>query len=146
MKLLVQIGLGLGVAITLAACGGGKHPAPAKLPPAKMTTLGVNAYLWRATVDVLSFMPVLHVDANTGVLLTDWRVNPKAPNERLKVSAYVLDRDLRADALKVAVQRQVNQNGVWVDAPVQAGTVQKLEDAILTRARQIRQGSVDVTG
>ena len=141
MKLLVQIGLGLGVAITLAACGG-KHPAPAKLPPAKMTTLGVNTYLWRATVDVLSFMPTQQVDANTGVLLTDWKVNPKAPNERMKVAAYVLDRDLRADALKVAVQRQVNQNGAWVDAPVQAGTVQKLEDAILTRARQIRQGSV----
>lgn len=146
MKLLVQIGLGLGVAITLAACGGSKHPAPAKLPPAKMTTLGVNAYLWRATVDVLSFMPTQQVDANTGVLLTDWKVNPQAPNERLKVSAYVLDRDLRADALKVAVQRQVNQNGVWVDAPVQAGTVQKLEDAILTRARQIRQGSVGTAG
>lgn len=142
MKLLVQIGLGLGAAITLAACGGGQHPTPAKLPPAKMTTLGVNTYLWRAALDVLSFLPTTQVDANNGVILTDWKVNPKAPNERLKVSAYVLDRDLRADALKVAVHRQVNQNGAWVDAPVQAGTVQKLEDAILTRARQIRQGSV----
>lgn len=146
MKLLVQIGLGLGAAFTLAACGGGNHPAPAKLPPAKMTTLSVNTYLWRAALDVLSFMPTTQVDVNTGVILTDWKISPKAPNERLRVSAYVLDRDLRADALKVAVQRQVNQNGAWVDAPVQAGTVQKLEDAILTRARQIRQGSVSTAG
>ena len=82
------------------------------------------------------------VDADSGVILTDWQVNPKAPTERFRVSAYVLDRDLRADAVKVAVHRQVQQNGAWVDAPVQAGTVQKLEDAILTRARQIRQGAV----
>ncbi|MCH8684119.1 DUF3576 domain-containing protein [Pedomonas mirosovicensis] len=144
MKLVVRIALGLGTALGLAACGGGDHPTPAKLPPAKVTTLGINTYLWRAALDVLSFMPTTQVDANSGVILTDWKVNPKVPNERFKLSAYVLDRDLRADAIKVAVQRQVQQNGAWVDAPVQAGTVQKLEDAILTRARQIRQGSVGV--
>lgn len=146
MTLLVRIGLGLGAALGLAACGGGNHPAPAKLPPAKVTTLSINTYLWRAALDVLSFMPTTQVDADSGVILTDWQVNPKAPTERFRVSAYVLDRDLRADAVKVAVHRQVQQNGAWVDAPVQAGTVQKLEDAILTRARQIRQGSVGTAG
>ena len=144
MKMVVRIALGLGAAFGLAACGGGGHPEPAKLPPAQVTTLGINTYLWRAALDVLSFMPTTQVDAKSGVILTDWKVNPKAPNERFKLSAYVLDRDLRADAVKVAVHRQVQENGAWVDAPVQAGTVQKLEDAILTRARQIRQGSVGV--
>lgn len=143
MTSIVRIGLMVGAAISLAACGGGDRPAPAKLPAAKLTTLGINTYLWRAALDVLSFMPMAQVDANSGVILTDWQTNPKAPNERLKVSAFVLDKDLRADALKVSAQRQELRNGTWVDAPVRAGTVQKLEDAILTRARQIRQGTVD---
>jgi len=58
------------------------------------------------------------------------------------MTVTILDRDLRADALRVAASRQVAQNGVWVDAPVQAATVQKLEDVILTKARDIRNGGV----
>lgn len=133
----------LGMVGLLAACGGGNdRPAPAKLPPARITQIGVNSYLWRATLDTLAFMPMAQVDSNGGVILTDWYVNPKTPAERVKVSVFILDKDLRADALKVSTQRQELQNGAWVDAAVRAGTVQKLEEAILTRARQLRQGSV----
>ena len=79
---------------------------------------------------------------NSGVIITDWYANPKAPGERVKLTVAILDQDLRADALRVAASRQVNQNGAWVDAPVAAATVQKLEDIILTRARDLRRTAV----
>jgi hypothetical protein len=74
-----------------------------------------------------------------GVIITDWYANPQNPAERVKVTVTILDQDLRADALRVAASRQVTQSGNWVDAPVQAATVQKLEDIILTRARELRR-------
>ena len=104
--------------------------------------VGVNSYLWRASLDTLSFMPLLQTDSNGGVIVTDWYVNPATPTERMKVTVSILDQDLRADALRVAALRQVQQNGQWVEAPVQAATVQKLEDIILTRARDLRRGAL----
>jgi hypothetical protein len=62
--------------------------------------------------------------------------------ERMKLTVSILDQDLRADALRVAASRQVNQNGTWVDAPVQAATVQKLEEIILTKARDLRRAAI----
>ena len=84
----------------------------------------------------------VQVDSNGGVIVTDWYSTRTAPNERVKITASILDQDLRADALRVAASRQVNQNGAWVDAPVAAATVQKLEDIILTRARDLRRTAV----
>jgi hypothetical protein len=107
--------------------------------PSKVTQIGVNAYLWRATLDTLSFMPLLQTDSNGGVIVTDWYANPKNPGERMKVTVSILDQDLRADAVRVAASRQVLQGSVWVDAPIEAATVQKLEDVILTRARDLRR-------
>ena len=115
---------------------------PTQLAPATLTTIGVNAYLWRAALDTVSFAPLLQADANTGVIITDWYANPRVPGERVKLTVTVLSQDLRADALRVAAARQVNQNGAWVEAPVTAATVQKLEDIILTRARDIRRSTV----
>jgi hypothetical protein len=115
---------------------------PTVLAPARMTTIGVNAYLWKAAVDTVSFAPLLQADPNSGVIITDWYSNPKAPGERVKLTVAILDQELRADALRVSASRQVNQNGGWVDAPVSAATVQKLEDIILTRARDLRRASV----
>jgi hypothetical protein len=82
------------------------------------------------------------VDSAGGVIVTDWYANPASPNERVKVTATILDRDLRADALRVAASRQVNQNGVWVEAPVSAATVQRLEEIILTKARDLRRSAL----
>jgi hypothetical protein len=113
----------------------------ADLAAAKVTTIGVNSYLWRAALDTVSFMPLLQADSNGGVIVTDWYVNPKSPGERMKLTVSVLDQDLRADALKVAASRQIQQGGQWVAAPVAAATVQKLEDVILTRARDLRRAS-----
>lgn len=108
----------------------------------KVTTIGVNAYLWRAALDTVSFMPLVQTDSNGGVIVTDWYVNPAVQTERMKLTVSILDQDLRADALRVAASRQVLQNGQWIDAPVQAATVQKLEDIILTRARDLRRAAI----
>ena len=127
---------------TLAGCGGRHHAKTAAIAPAKMTTIGINAYLWRATLDTLSFMPLLQADSNGGVVVTDWYANPALPGERMKLTVSILDQELRADAVRVAAARQVNKGGQWTDAPVQAATVQKLEEIILTRARDLRQSAV----
>ena len=105
-------------------------------------TLGVNSYLWHATLDTLSFIPLSSADPFGGVVITDWYSAPQAPGERMKVTVYILDRNLRADGLKVAVFRQTRDaSGVWADAPVASDTSLKLEDAILTRARELRLAS-----
>jgi hypothetical protein len=134
----------LGVAaLGLAGCGGGKERPKADLAASQVTTIGVNSYLWRASLDSLSFMPLLQADSSGGVIITDWYANPSNPNERMKVTVSILDQDLRADALRVAASRQVAQGGGWVDAPVQAATVQKLEEIILTRARDLRRSAFE---
>jgi len=104
-------------------------------------TLGVNSYLWHATLDTLSFIPLSSADPFGGVVITDWYSAPEAPNERMKVTVYILDRSLRADGLKVAVFRQTKGADGWADAQVAADTSTKLEDAILTRARELRLAS-----
>ncbi len=114
----------------------------ADLAASKITQIGVNAYLWRAALDTVSFMPLTQVDSNGGVIVTDWYANPSTPTERMKLTVTILDQDLRADAVRVAASREVNQNGQWVDAPVAAQTVQKLEDIILEHARDLRRGAI----
>lgn len=131
------------IVIALAAPGCTQNRSlPTGYAPSRLTTIGVNSYLWRAAVDTVSFAPLLQANAANGVIITDWYANPRAPGERVKLTVAVLDQDLRADALRVSAARQVNQNGVWVDAPVSAATVQKLEDIILTRARDLRRATV----
>jgi Domain of unknown function (DUF3576) len=133
------------VLIPLAVLGAGcarNHTIPNTLAPSRTTAIGVNTYLWRASIDTLSFAPLITADSNGGVIVTDWYAQPATPGERVKLTVSILDQDLRADALRVAASRQVNQNGQWIDAPVSAATVQKLEDIILTRARDLRRGSV----
>ena len=129
------------LALPTAACST-KRDAPTRLAPSRMTSIGVNAYLWRAAIDTVSFAPLLQADPSGGVIVTDWYASPQNPGERIKLTISILDQDLRADALRVAASRQVNQSGTWVDAPVAAATVQKLEDIILTRARDLRRTSV----
>ena len=131
------------IVLTFATSGCARNRTlPNQLAPSRISTIGVNSYLWRAAVDTVSFAPLLQADANGGVIITDWYSNPRAPGERVKLTVSVLDQDLRADALRVAASRQVFQNGVWTDAPVAAATVQKLEDIILTRARDLRRVAI----
>ena len=101
--------------------------------------LGVNSFLWRATLDTLSFLPFAATDPWGGVIHTEWYEDPQTPGERFKVTALILDRQLRADSLKISAFRQVrNAKGEWQDAPVDAQMGRKLEDTVLTRARQLR--------
>lgn len=101
--------------------------------------IGVNSYLWRATLDTVSFLPVSSADPFGGVVITDWYAPPETPDERFKLNVYVLGRALRADGIQVSVFRQVmDPAGAWRDAQVEADAARKLEDAILTRARQLR--------
>ena len=129
------------LALSATACSRNRE-VPNRLAPSRMTSIGVNSYLWRAAIDTVSFAPLLQADPNGGVIVTDWYASPQNPGERIKLTISILDQDLRADALRVAASRQVNQSGTWVDAPVAAATVQKLEDIILTRARDLRRTAV----
>ncbi|MGE0178274.1 MAG: DUF3576 domain-containing protein [Sphingomonas sp.] len=127
---------------SLGLGGGQSATAQADVAASQVMTIGVNAYLWRAALDTLSFAPIAQTDSNGGVIVTDWYSNPQNPGERAKVTVTILDRDLRADALRVVAARQTMQNGQWIDAPVTAATVQRLEDIILTRARDLRRTAI----
>jgi hypothetical protein len=105
---------------------------------AGMAQLGVNSYLWRATLDTLNFMPLASADPVGGIIISDWYAAPDKPDERVKVNVYILDKRLRADALKVSVFRQVRNAAGWQDAQVNPDTGVKLENAILSRARELR--------
>ena len=131
------------VALALSGCvHHRKRHVATELAPSNVTSIGVNSYLWHASLDALSFMPLLQADSTGGVIVTDWYANPANPAERMKITVSILDRDLRSDALRVAASRQVLTGGQWVDAPVEAATVQRLEDVILTKARDLRRSAV----
>ena len=130
------------IVLALASAGCTRYRSLPGGAPSEVTTIGVNSFLWRAAVDTVSFAPLLQANSSSGVIITDWYTNPRMPTERVKLTVSILDRDLRADALRVAASRQVLQNGTWADAPVTAATVQKLEDIIMTRARDLRRFSV----
>lgn len=111
--------------------------------PSQAASVSVNGYLWRASLDTLSFMPLASADPYGGVIITDWYVNPEKPDERLKCTVYILDARLRADGLNVSVFRQTKDAaGNWVDAPVAAQTETDIENSILTRARQLRLSNI----
>jgi Domain of unknown function (DUF3576) len=138
------------MAVALAACGSDSTPTTDMDTGATIVaggnnrlTLGVNSYLWHATLDTLAFMPLASADPFGGVVITDWYVAPNAPDERLKVTIYILDRALRADGLKVVVFRQIRSGAVWSDAQPSPDTAHKLEDAILTRARELRLATLN---
>jgi hypothetical protein len=107
--------------------------------------IGVNAFLWRAALDTVSFMPLASADPFGGVIISDWYQPQNSPNERFKVNLYILGRDLRADGLKASVFRQVrDQNtGSWLDAATTASVNTEFENAVLTRARQLRMAAAN---
>ncbi|MFC4254023.1 DUF3576 domain-containing protein [Altererythrobacter xixiisoli] len=139
---VLHVALVGGLGLALAACGGGGGRPKADIAASQVNAIGVNSYLWRAALETLSFMPLTQADSTGGVIVTDWYSSPDAPTERVKLSVTILDQDLRADAVRVAASREVQQGGAWVQAPVQAATVQKLEDIILTKARDLRRSAI----
>jgi len=103
--------------------------------------IGVNSFLWRASLDTVAFMPLVSADPFGGVIITDWYTPAESPSERMKVQVTILDRELRADGVRVSVFKQTQGakgGGGWVDAQVDQRTNTEIENAILTRARQLR--------
>ncbi|MEM9706678.1 MAG: DUF3576 domain-containing protein [Pseudomonadota bacterium] len=135
----------------LSGCGGNSGPSKnAGLPSYSLGSSSgrattVNRYLWAASLETLDFMPVFTADPIAGLIITDWHANPEATNERFKLNVYILDNALRADALRVSVFRQAkNEEGDgWIDAAVNPATAREIENAILTRARELRLNALD---
>ena len=140
-------------ALALAGCGSSNDGAremdtgvSAIASGSSRVTLGVNSYLWHASLDTLSFLPLVSADPFGGVIISEWYVAPSSPNERLKVTVYIMDRALRADGLKVVVFRQTRGTAGWADAAPSPDTAHKLEDSILTRARELRLATLGQVG
>ena len=138
-------------AIFLVGCGSlglgktssKKQAAARKAATANAPNMGVNSYLWRASLETLNFMPLAQVDPFGGVIVTDWYASAEAPNERFKANIYILDTNLRADALKASIFKQKRISGNWQDASIDADTARQIENAILTRARELYIATVD---
>ena len=114
-----------------------------RAPAESAAAISVNGYLWRASLDTLSFMPLQSADPYGGVIVTDWYANPEKPDERFKCTVYILDSRLRADGLNVAVFKQNRDAaGAWIDAPSAGQTETDIENSILTRARQLRLSNI----
>jgi hypothetical protein len=148
MRSLMLAAAALG-AVSLSACGsipnplGGGKSTDVRTSGDNAAAIGVNGYLWRATLDTLSFMPLQSADPYGGVIVTDWYTNPEKPDERFKCTVYILDSRLRADGLNVAVFKQNRDaTGNWVDAPTAGQTETDIENSILTRARQLRLSNI----
>jgi hypothetical protein len=140
-------------ALLLAGCGGSSNDGTREMDTgtsiasgSTRMTLGVNSYLWHASLDTLSFLPLVSADPFGGVIISEWYVAPSSPDERLKVTIYIMDRALRADGLKVVVFRQTRAGNAWQDATPSPDTAHKLEDSILTRARELRLATLGQQG
>jgi hypothetical protein len=137
----------IAAAATFGLAGCGHSSGHGKAAPQAAATIGVNGYLWRATLDTLSFMPLASADPYGGTVITDWYVNPEKPDERFKATVYILDSRLRADGLKVTIFKQVRDaGGNWQNASTSDQTETDMENAILTKARQLRLSNIPPKG
>ena len=140
MTLKTAIAAVLTATVLLGGCASKSKSSSAN---AASPNLGVNSYLWRASVETLDFMPLDQVDPFGGVIITDWYANAEAPNERFKANVLILDTNLRADALTASIFKQVRGPGGWDDAVVDEDTARQIENAILTRARALFIATAD---
>ena len=131
----LAIALGTSALLT-AGCGSSNKDVGA----GEAALVGVNAFLWRATLDTIDFMPLASADPQGGIIITDWYAPEATPNERFKMTVYILDTRLRADGVNVSLFKQVNTNGTWQDAGADPDTAIQLENAILNRARELKVG------
>ncbi|MEM1381447.1 MAG: DUF3576 domain-containing protein [Pseudomonadota bacterium] len=142
-KRLVKIFGTAAVAAVLAACANTGSSGGIGATNATQNMSSVNRYLWKASLETIDFMPIDDVDPVAGVIITDWYASSSAPNERFRANVLILDSMLRADALRVRVFKQVQSpTGGWMDAPVNPNTAREVENAILTRARELRLNSL----
>lgn len=107
--------------------------ATSKQPPFKP---GVNKFAWYAALQTVNFMPIAAADPFGGVILTNWY--GVSANTRYKIDVYINEGLLTANAVTVKVFKQSKNGSNWVDEPISAEVAGKIEDAILTTARQLK--------
>jgi hypothetical protein len=144
------VAVALAAALAVSGCGllgsntsNTSRRSSQDLGPEETGGIGVNAYLWRAALDTLDFLPLTSADPYGGVIITDWYANPEKADERLKATVYILDTRLRADGVSASVFRETMVNGTWTTAPVSPDTNLALENAILSKARQLRLATIE---
>lgn len=127
------------LSLVIGACSmfGGGDKTEANIGP-RPTAIGINGFLWQATLETLSFMPLDMVEPSGGVIVTGWHSTADLPDERVKVTVRFLSEALRSDGVKVSVVRQERAESDWLTKPVQAATELQIEEAILTAARRMR--------
>ena len=103
--------------------------------------LNINAYLWRASINILSIAPLLSTDALGGVIITDWYINKNEPNKRIKITAFIKTKELRSNGISVKVHIQTMKNSVWSDTFTDKGLETEIENSILNEAKNIRINS-----
>jgi|TARA_R110002096_G_scaffold436096_2_gene667453 uncharacterized protein DUF3576 len=150
-KISVKIGLTMLmtlILLPLSGCGGRSdigEPRDNIAAAEEVYTIGVNAYLWRAALDTLSFMPMLSADHEGGAILTDWKVNPANANERTKVDVYIVGKELRADALNITVHREALRDGNWISIEPRPDAATQINTAIVIQARLLRRDNAPLT-
>ena len=103
--------------------------------------INVNAFLWRASLNILSIAPLISTDALGGTIISDWYINKNIKNQRLKITAFILSRELRSDGIKVKVHIQNFKNNVWSETTIDNDLANKIEENILNEARNLRINS-----
>jgi len=145
---IIHILLAAALALQLSACRSSKPNATDMewsqigVSAVAPMSLGVNAFLWQAALETFNFVSLVKADPFGGVIISDWYITPTSPNERMKITVYIMDRRLVAEGLKVRVFRQVRNSGEWRYAPVNFDVERNLEDTILTRARDLGMRSI----
>jgi hypothetical protein len=142
MKASMKIAAALAGVFALSGCMFGGNSGERSISVAEQFEGGVNPYLWRASLDTLNTLPLTTADPVGGIINYDWKSFQEAEDERIRATVYILDSRLRADGVKVSVFRQIQQDGVWTDAPVDPATGPQLENAILTRARVLKSSEL----
>ena len=108
--------------------------------PGPQTGRTVSPILWQAAHDTLDFVKYASEDPLTGSIVTDWYSPPGKPSERFRVNVFILSRALRSDSLTVTVDRQeLSATGQWAETTIARQVETDLENAILTRARQLKR-------
>jgi len=171
LKTIVYLTLTLATAVILSSCVSGGGEAPKVGRPSdwnsnsiltgkpqgtglnelvnreakNSTGLPVNALLWRASLDIASFVPLDDVDTFGGSIVTEWYVPEDKPNKRLKLAVFVLGRELRSDAIRVRAYVQTRKDNGWTNVGRDNALSQKLENLILARARELRAAVISET-
>ena len=106
----------------------------------QISTIGmpINAYLWKASIETINFMPLSSTDPFAGTIITDWYTTEKNLNERCKLNVFINGKELKTENLKVSSFCQLLKNNQWVNIPQNNNDNIKLENVILNKAKKLK--------